>query len=952
MRKIFLSIMLLPSLLSAQTYHIDGFIKDSFTKEDIDSVKVTMMTMDSVVVESFYGNKYGWWQVYRDISAPGKYIMKFEHDGYYTTYKNVNFKYQKYRLTGDSFGEVLMRKIKMKKEVTLDEVVVSATKIKMVMRGDTIVYNADAFQLSSGSMLDKLVMMLPGAQLNHDGEIYVNGQKVESLLVNGEDFFNGDPKVALDNLPAYMVDKIKVYRKLDDRIFTPAELRNIQKSSLPLVLDVGLKREYSISWVGNAVAGAGTGKHFDLRLFAMRFTPNSHLAVVGNANDVRGDSYYDANGNWQNPYGNSGHITTQEIKIDGLLQNTEKTWKLSDYLSVKKQKREDVSLSSGTTFVGDNMYSRHARHSTNRDLRLRFNGKNSYVPSKKFSLDFVPNITYYHYNNNAADRSADFNRELAEHYMGEALDSLFGYGAGYEYRKILISSLERLYNGKGDELMTDGKVSGSARFREDRLNFHVSGNYSDKSNHSLTDYRRLETGDEMTRYSDRPQRSFKYETSLSYQYFLDFPKFTMYIIPEYNYAQSYSSDCRNYYKLDNSSASLWDIDALGSNKDSIIGFIDRANSYDSRLWNRTNTAALELYMYSKRDDYLNISMTPRIQFRNLYDRIEYYRAGTDTTIRRTRWFAEPSLELRIDENNQKGLEYHWKLNYSLTHSAPSLLYSVRYRDDATPLVVRESGSNLSAMHQHSAVLSYSRSLIKKRRFLTASLTYTLWENMVCQAMSYDMSSGVYTYRPDVISGNWNIEGNVRYETPLDKAKSWKFTTQSRISFRNSRDYLNTSGSAAPSVNSVGRLLASERFDVNWHRKLYSVNFTANLTLNHSESARFQTLNAIDYDYGVRGQIPLPAGFEAYAEMRMYSRAGYSDDNYNTNQLIANIKLAKSLFKGKIRAELEVFDLFDKMSGYSYFINAQMQQETYRNLLRRYAMLSLTYKFNQKKKHSR
>ena len=176
MRKIFLSIMLLPSLLSAQTYHIDGFIKDSFTKEDIDSVKVTMMTMDSVVVESFYGNKYGWWQVYRDISAPGKYIMKFEHDGYYTTYKNVNFKYQKYRLTGDSFGEVLMRKIKMKKEVTLDEVVVSATKIKMVMRGDTIVYNADAFQLSSGSMLDKLVMMLPGAQLNHDGEIYEIGR--------------------------------------------------------------------------------------------------------------------------------------------------------------------------------------------------------------------------------------------------------------------------------------------------------------------------------------------------------------------------------------------------------------------------------------------------------------------------------------------------------------------------------------------------------------------------------------------------------------------------------------------------------------------------------------------------------------------------------------------------------------------------------------------------------
>lgn len=93
MRKLLILIFIFTSSLAfAQKYHIDGFIRDSFTKEKLDSVNVTLMSMDSTVVETFRGEPYGWWQVYRDIKAPGKYIMKFEHDGYYPAYKNVDFK--------------------------------------------------------------------------------------------------------------------------------------------------------------------------------------------------------------------------------------------------------------------------------------------------------------------------------------------------------------------------------------------------------------------------------------------------------------------------------------------------------------------------------------------------------------------------------------------------------------------------------------------------------------------------------------------------------------------------------------------------------------------------------------------------------------------------------------------------------------------------------------------
>lgn len=81
----------------------------------------------------------------------------------------------------------------------------------MVMKGDTIVYNADAFNLAEGSMLDALISRLPNTTLTKDGEIYVNGKYVQSLLVNGQEFFAGNPKLALENLPSYTVNKVKVY---------------------------------------------------------------------------------------------------------------------------------------------------------------------------------------------------------------------------------------------------------------------------------------------------------------------------------------------------------------------------------------------------------------------------------------------------------------------------------------------------------------------------------------------------------------------------------------------------------------------------------------------------------------------------------------------------------------------------------------------------------------------
>ena len=99
---------------------------------------------------------------------------------------------------------------------SLDEVVVTASKVQLVWRGDTLVYNADAFNVPQGSMLDRLIRQLPGVTLKENGEIRVNGRKVDYLTLNGTDFFKGNNRMMLDNLPYYTVKNIKVYDKSTD----------------------------------------------------------------------------------------------------------------------------------------------------------------------------------------------------------------------------------------------------------------------------------------------------------------------------------------------------------------------------------------------------------------------------------------------------------------------------------------------------------------------------------------------------------------------------------------------------------------------------------------------------------------------------------------------------------------------------------------------------------------
>ena len=376
-------------------------------------------------------------------------------------------------------GNVFMQK-RPRKEIQLGEATVKATKLMMVMKGDTLVYNADAFQLAEGSMLDKLIAMLPGVELKKDGVIMVNGRKVESLLVNGEDFFTGSPKVAIENLPAYTVDEVKVYERMNDRDralgYTKEEV-----GTQPLAMDVQLKKQFSMGGFANVGGAYGTDGHYGARLFGLRFTKQSRIGMYANINDFMGGSFYDANGNWQNANGGS-MATTKDVGFYYLIKDRKQRFKVDGSTRFWYLKTPTESKTSTTTFFdsGD-VFSRTRQRSVAHELVADAAFKIQITPPEKGLFMLArPQFNYLNYDRTDGSQSADWNRELTERYMGEALDSLFSPDAASHLRENLISSLETNSLAKGHSFRGGGTLQGSWRVpnSSDAVDLVAGGTYN------------------------------------------------------------------------------------------------------------------------------------------------------------------------------------------------------------------------------------------------------------------------------------------------------------------------------------------------------------------------------------------------------------------------------------------------------------------------------------------
>jgi len=220
-------------------------LKDSKTSDPISWASVYLIPDGDTTITHFALSDDKGDVLIEEVPA-GKYELNAEMIGY-LPYKKV------YTFKGWEYDAGII-KLEENPEY-IDAATVSAVGNAITVKKDTIEFNASSFKVGENAMLEDLIKKMPGMEVGDDGTVTLNGEKVDKITVGGKTFFFNDPTAALKNLPAKIVDKIKVVDKTKDE----AEVKGIvTKDDKEKVMDVELKEEYTKGWYGNAKLGLGS----------------------------------------------------------------------------------------------------------------------------------------------------------------------------------------------------------------------------------------------------------------------------------------------------------------------------------------------------------------------------------------------------------------------------------------------------------------------------------------------------------------------------------------------------------------------------------------------------------------------------------------------------------------------------------------------------------------------
>ena len=919
-------------------------VMDSFTHEMLKGVKVEVLRPDSSLVSqhntdknySYGHSSYNFGDEFRGLFLlRADYIFRFSKEGYVTQYANLNKRDLGRREQRRSVGEIMMKKIGKHRDIELGAAEVRTSKIRMVVKGDTLIYNADAFQLAEGSMLDGLIKLLPGFQLR-DGQITVNGQYVSSLLVNGEDFFRGDPRVALENLPAYMVNKVKVYRKEHPWSYI-TKGKDERKEDLPLVVDVNLKREYAIGWVGNVGAGYGTADRYLARLFGLRFTDHSRLALYANANNTNDTREPGTSGNWNANGSASGRTTMQTAGFEFLVKGDKDQWKYVGHAKIYHQNTFNQSITATETFqptLPNSTFHRARREAEGSHFKVQTEQAYERKRDEGFFNVFAA-LYYQHHHNNALSQGAEFSADPKDTYRAASLDSLF-LSSSERLAKLLTNRQQNQEKSREHAWSGRLNVSGLAKVPRtpDYYSLEFNADFENKTGTAFSAYQLHygqsaqvpQTNEHQLRYIDAPSTRANASFQAYYRYRPDWGS----IHPTINIKESYQKGDRNSFRLDRLGTNAPALGLLPSTTAALLQTLDAPNSYMASRNTLTATLGLWSVIWLNKETSNGIRFDPKLVWTN--DRLSYERNTLHATPHRNTVVFLPSIAWSGDAFN---VSYQWNCAY------PDLQNQLDYVDNSDPLNIYRGNPHLQRSTTHRVALSRSWTKWREGKRFAIGADWDVTRNAVAHGQTYDAATGVRTFMPRNVDGNWHAAARMFWERPFDKDRQTLFTSETKADFRNSVDYVTER-------STVQNFAVQQNLRFNAKIKRVILDGSIGARYWHATSARknFQTINSFDVTYGLNIQLPLPGQFAFGTDCKLYQRAGYSDASMNDLRFVANAHLEKTFLRGRLNVALEGYDIFGGLSNVTKVINAQGIVETWYNSLPSYAMIQVSYKLSQ------
>lgn len=926
------TVLLLTATLSTYAQNkivtVSGRVIEAGTKEPVELAAVQLLSLpDSAQVAGMTTSTQGYFSLSKQ--KPGKYLLKVSFIGYVTKIIPV-------QLTANVPAKKMGNIELATDAVMLQEAVVVAEAPQVTVVEDTLMYNSSAYRTPEGAMLEELVKKLPGAEIDDDGNVKINGKDLKKIMVDGKEFFGGDVKTGLKNLPVDMVDKLKTYDKKSDL----ARVTGIDDGEEETVLDLTVKKGMNQGWFGNADLGAGTKDRYTGRMMLNRFVDKTQFSIIGSANNVNDQGFSGGGGGprWRS---NNGLNATKMLGANFATQTNK--LELGGSVRYNFQDADISSINSSERFLQNgNSYSNSNNKNRNKGTNLNADFRMEWKPDTLTNIIFRPNFSYGRTNNASRSESGTFNEDPFNLIVNPNDYLNFDNLSDDPLKDIRVNATNSASLSKGKSLsgnatlQVNRKLNNRGRNLTFRGVFGYGDNDNDQYTQSETRYYQLLNhlgGDSIlyrNQYITTPTRNYNYTAQVTYSEPIAKATFLQF---SYQFQYKYSkSDKTTFDLLDYPD---WAIGgALPSGYEShAVDSLSKNAEY--RYYNHDASVGLRFI----RPKYqLNVGMSFQPQNSTLsYKKGDYM---IDTT--RTVFNFAPNMDLRFRFSKVSQLRF----TYRGRSNQPTMENLLPITDNSNPLNIRMGNPGLKPSFEHTMRLFYNTYNAEKQRGIMTHFSFTATQNSISNSTRYNEETGGLITRPENINGNWNAFGMFGFNTAL-KNKKYTINTFTNVNYQNNVAFLYNQDTKNNDRNTSTGLTLGERVTGSYRNDWFefSLNGSINYTAERNKLRPENNQEPYTYSYGASTNITMPWKMTLATNIANQSRRGYRDSSMNRDELIWNAQLAQSLLKGAATVSFEVYDILRQQSNISRSLSADMRSVSEYNGINSYCMVHFIYRLN-------
>lgn len=392
------ALVLISTLSYCQSIKLEGVITDS-KSTSLEMANVMAVNTDTKSMDS-----------YAITNDKGKFVLNLKPNTAYSI--KVSFLGMQNREI-----EIITSTENITKTIVLQEGGIELNGVEIVrempvsIKGDTIVYNADSFKSGTERKLEDVLKKLPGVEVNADGEVEVEGKKVTKLMVDGKDFFDGDTKLGVKNIPADAIDKVQVLRNYSEI----GALKGVENNQDNLAMNIKLKSGKKNFWFGDITAGLGTDTQWNRYVVNPKlfyYSPDYSVNFITNFNNIgelplTAQDYFKFTGGFRSMMkkgGSNFNVSSNDLGISLLRNNrakeiktqfgagnfsynVTKAWTLSGFAILSTSDTEMETKSQTTILDSGNQQKSNETALQNNNLGL-FKFSSSFKPNKKLQFDY------------------------------------------------------------------------------------------------------------------------------------------------------------------------------------------------------------------------------------------------------------------------------------------------------------------------------------------------------------------------------------------------------------------------------------------------------------------------------------------------------------------------------------------------------------------------------------